>query len=346
LAKRLFRKCSGDDMSSKRIVNLVLLIISVVVLFVIDHYELVGAYYLQIAQYIGIYAIMVLGINLVNGYLGIFSLGHAGIMAVGAYSSALFSKFVFTDPIFFPLCIFLGGIVALLAGFLISIPSFKVRGDYLAIITLGFTLIMKSVLENIEFIGGSRGLRNIPSNTTIMWVFVWLVIAIILVRMFINSKYGRSTLAIHEDEIAAELVSVDTKRTKMVVFGFSAFLIGVSGGLLAHLLSFTNPNTFGYAMVSEGLIMVYLGGIGSITGSILGAGVWTLLVEVLRPLGVWRWIIGAILLIIVMIYRPGGLAGGMELSMKNISPLLDSWKNRKTAKSEKTVESDNNSGKQ
>jgi branched-chain amino acid transport system permease protein len=332
-------------MSSKKIVNLAMLVISIVVLFIIDHYELVGAYYLQIAQYIGIYAIMVLGINLVNGYLGIFSLGHAGIMAVGAYSSALLSKFVFTDPVFFPLCIFLGGIAALLAGFLISIPSFKVRGDYLAIITLGFTLIMKSVLENIEFIGGSRGLRNIPSNTTIMWVFIWLIIAIVMVRMFINSKYGRSTLAIHEDEVAAELVSVDTKKTKMVVFGFSAFLIGVSGGLLAHLLSFTNPNTFGYAMVSEGLIMVYLGGIGSITGSILGAGVWTLLVEVLRPLGVWRWIIGAIMLIIVMIYRPGGLAGGTELTGKNLTAFYENARNWFASRSKKSVASNDDSGK-
>lgn len=327
-------------MSSKRTINLALLIITAVVLFVIDHFQLVGAYYLQIAQYIGIYAIMVLGINLVNGYLGIFSLGHAGIMAVGAYSSALISKFIFTDPVFFPLNIFLGGMIALLAGFLISIPSFKVRGDYLAIITLGFTLIMKSVLTNIEFVGGARGLRNIPANTNIGWVFLWLVAAILLVRMFINSKYGRATLALHEDEIAAELVSVDTKKTKMVVFGFSAFLIGVSGGLLTHLLSFTNPNTYGYVMVSEGLIMVYLGGISSITGSVLGAAVWTLLVEILRPLGVWRWIIGAILLIIVMIYRPGGLAGGTELTTRNIKEFFTSLKKRMGSKSRSTTESD------
>jgi branched-chain amino acid transport system permease protein len=332
-------------MASKKIVNLVLLVIATILLFVIDQFQLVGAYYLQIAQYIGIYAIMVLGINLVNGYLGIFSLGHAGIMAVGAYSSALISKFVLTDPVFFPLNIFLGGIFALLAGFLISIPSFKVRGDYLAIITLGFTLIMRSVLQNIEFIGGARGLRNIPSNTNIAWVFIWLVIAIVMVRMFIKSKYGRATLALHEDEIAAELVSVDTKKTKMVVFGFSAFLIGISGGLLTHLLSFTNPNTFGYTMVSEGLIMVYLGGISSITGSVLGATVWTLLVEVLRPLGVWRWIIGAIMLIIVMIYRPGGLAGGTELTIENTVSFFKNIKNWIASKTKKSVTSGNDSGK-
>ena len=233
-----------------------------------------------------------------------------------------------------------------LPGFLISIPSFKVRGDYLAIITLGFTLIMRSVLQNLEFVGGARGLRNIPANTNIAWVFIWLVIAVVMVRLFIKSKYGRATLALHEDEIAAELVSVDTKKTKMVVFGFSAFLIGVSGGLLSHLLSFTNPNTYGYSMVSEGLIMVYLGGISSITGSILGASVWTLLVEVLRPLGVWRWIIGAVLLIIVMIYRPGGLAGGTELTMEKITSLFQKIKKRFASRSKKPIASDINGGKQ
>lgn len=305
-------------MRKNQIVNLLLIIIVAAFLFVLNEFKLVSAYVLQIVQYIGIYSIMVLGINLVNGYLGIFSLGHAGIMAVGAYASALISKYLITQPFLFPVCIFLGGIVALLAGFIISFPSFKVRGDYLAIITLGFTLIMKSVLENLEFVGGSRGLRNIPANTTIMWVFIWLVIAVILVKFFINSKYGRSTQAIREDEIAAELVSVDTKKTKMVVFGFSSFLIGIAGGLLSHLLSFTNPNTYGYTMVSEGLIMVYLGGIGSITGSILGAGIWTLLVEILRPLGVWRWIIGAVLLIGIMIFRPTGLVGEKEFSLNGV----------------------------
>jgi branched-chain amino acid transport system permease protein len=332
-------------MAPKKIVNLALLVLAIIILIVINQFQLVGAYYLQIAQYIGIYAIMVLGINLVNGYLGIFSLGHAGIMAVGAYSSALISKYLFTSPVFFPLNIFLGGIFALLAGFLISIPSFKVRGDYLAIITLGFTLIMRSVLQNMEFVGGARGLRNIPANTNIAWVFIWLVLAVVMVRMFIKSKYGRATLALHEDEIAAELVSVDTKKTKMVVFGFSAFLIGVSGGLMAHLLSFTNPNTFGYTMVSEGLIMVYLGGISSITGSILGAGVWTLLVEVLRPLGVWRWIIGAVMLIIVMIYRPGGLAGGTELNLEQVPALFTRIKKWFSSRNKKAIASDNNGGK-
>ena len=331
-------------MRKSKIINSLLLVISIVVLYILNRYELVGAYYLQIAQYIGIYSIMVLGINLINGYLGIFSLGHAGIMAVGAYSSALLSKYIFTDPLMFPLCIFLGGIFALLAGFLISIPSFKVRGDYLAIITLGFTLIMRSVLQNIEFIGGSRGLRNIPAYTNVVWVFVWLVSAIILIKLFINSKYGRSILAVREDEVAAELVSVNVKKTKMVVFGFSSFLIGISGGLFSHLLSFTNPNTFGYVMVSEGLIMVYLGGIASITGSILGATVWSLLVEFLRPLGVWRWIIGAILLIIVMIYRPKGLAGGAELSLKNISPFLAGLSKNKTKVSRAGVEPSNDRG--
>jgi branched-chain amino acid transport system permease protein len=130
-------------------------------------------------------------------------------------------------------------------------------------------------------------------------------------------------LAIREDEIAAELSSVDVKKIKIIVFGLSAFLIGISGGLLSHLLSYTNPNTFGYGMIAEGLIMVYLGGIASISGSVLGASLWTLLVEILRPLGVWRWIVGAVLLICIMIYRPSGLLGNKEFSLS----LLSSTKN-------------------
>ncbi|MFZ5807887.1 MAG: branched-chain amino acid ABC transporter permease [Chloroflexota bacterium] len=301
-------------MNKRNIRFLVLIAVIAVVLYFVSAFNIVSPFYLQIAQYMGIYSIMVLGINLVNGYLGIFSLGHAGIMAIGAYSSALFSKYVFTSPSLFPLCLILGGIMALLSGFVVSIPSFRVRGDYLAIVTLGFTLILKSVFQNIEFVGGALGLRNIPNNTTIMWVFLWLIIAITIVRLFINSKYGRSMLAIREDEVAAELSSVDVKKTKIIVFGLSAFLIGISGGLLSHLLSYTNPNTFGYGMIAEGLIMVYLGGISSISGSVLGASLWTLLVEILRPLGVWRWIVGAILLICMMIYRPSGLMGNREFS--------------------------------
>ncbi|NPV87423.1 MAG: branched-chain amino acid ABC transporter permease [Anaerolineae bacterium] len=316
-------------MRVKNFATPLLVVIGIAITFALSYYGLVNAYYLQIAQYVGIYTIMVLGINLVNGYLGIFSLGHAGIMAVGAYTSGLLSKYVLTDPALFPLCILLGATAALISGFVISIPSFKVRGDYLAIITLGFTLILKSLLQNMEFVGGARGLRNIPGNTNIMWVFIWLVIAIAAVRLFINSKYGRSTMAIREDEIAAELVSVNIKKTKIVVFGFSAFLIGVSGGLLSHLLSYTNPNTFGYAMIAEGLIMVYLGGMASISGSFLGAALWTLLVEILRPLGVWRWIVGAVLLIIIMIFRPSGLLGGREL---NIGAFLRQITRRDSAK--------------
>ncbi|MEA4812466.1 MAG: branched-chain amino acid ABC transporter permease [Anaerolineaceae bacterium] len=322
----------------KKLVASLGILASVILLFLINRFQWIGAYYLQIIQYIGIYAIMVLGINLVNGYLGIFSLGHAGIMAIGAYASALLSKYVMTDPAFFPVCILFGGMFSSLASFLISIPSFKVRGDYLAIITLGFTLIMRSALQNFEFVGGSRGLRNIPANTNVVWVFIFLVLAIFLVIQFMNSKYGRSVLAIHEDEIAAELMSVDVKKTKMIVFAFSSFLIGISGGLLSHLLSYTNPNTFGYSMVSEGLIMVYLGGIGSISGSILGAVVWTLLVEILRPLGVWRWIIGAILLIVVMIYRPRGIAGRKEFgSSQSEGPLAKFWKKIQKQKNAETT---------
>ncbi len=269
-----------------------------------------------ILQYIAIYSIMVLGINIINGYLGIFSLAHAGIMAIGGYASSLISMYLLKAPIFFPINLLLGGFVGMGVGLIIALPSFTVKGDYLAIITLGFSLLVQSLLQNIDAIGASRGLRPIPKNTNIFWVGLTLFLAIFLVKRFIGSKYGRSLLAIRSDSVAAELVSVDVKRTKLIAFGLSSFLISIAGGLICHLLSYTNPGAYGYSLIIEGLIMVYLGGIGSITGSILGATIWQILVETLRFIGMWRWILGAVILISLMIFKPTGLFGNKEISVK------------------------------
>ena len=287
-----------------------------------------------ILQYIAIYSIMVLGINIINGYLGIFSLAHAGIMAIGGYTSSLISMYLLKAPIFFPLNLLLGGFVAMGVGLIIALPSFTVKGDYLAIITLGFSLLVQSLLQNIDAIGASRGLRPIPKNTNIFWVGLILLLAIFLVKRFINSKYGRSLLAIRNDSVAAELVSVDVKHAKLVAFGLSSFLIGISGGLICHLLSYTNPGAFGYSLIIEGLIMVYLGGVGSITGSILGATIWQILVQTLRFIGMWRWILGAIILISLMIFKPTGLFGNKEIS---IMWIRNTYKNAKSKCKRKKV---------
>ena len=168
-------------------------------------------------------------------------------------------------------------------GSLVAIPSFKVRGDYLAIITLAFLMIVKSALENIDAIGGPRGIPGIPRLTSVPWVFAWTVALVWLIRNFVYSRYGRGVQAIREDEIASDLMSVDTRRVKILAFMLSSFCAGIAGALFAHLLQFISPRVFDIVKTTEVLIMVYLGGIASIGGSILGAAIYTLLLEILRP---------------------------------------------------------------
>jgi branched-chain amino acid transport system permease protein len=298
----------------KKLLKAVLFILGLGLCYVIQNYNILSSSLVLIIQYVGIYTIFVLGINLINGYLGIFSLAHAGIMAIGGYSASLFSMYLFSKAWMFPISLAAGGIIAVLVGLLVALPSFTVKGDYLAIITLGFSLIVKSILQNLEIVGGPRGLRPIPKYTNLMWVYACVIFAMLVVQRLVNSKYGRSMLSIREDQIASELMSVNVRRTKMVAFSVSAFLIGISGALISHLLSYTNPNSYGYHTIVDGLVMVYLGGVGSITGSVIGAALWQILVQTLRSIGPWRWIIGGLLLILVMVFLPNGIFGNRELN--------------------------------
>ncbi len=308
--------------------------------FAIPQFNLVNRYVQMLLMYVGINIILATSLNLVNGYMGEFSLAHAGFMAVGAYTSVLLTMHVLppeTHAVLFPVAVLAGGVVAGLAGLLVALPSFKVRGDYLAIITLAFLMIVKSGLENIDAIGGPRGIPGIPRLTSLPWVFVWTVALVWLIRNFVYSRYGRGVQAIREDEIASDLMSVDTRRVKVLAFMLSSFCAGVAGALFAHLLQFISPRVFDIVKTTEILIMVYLGGIASIGGSIIGATLYTLLLEVLRPstvaallswlpaglfeplnryfishLGVLRMIIMPLLLVLVMIYWPRGIMGKRE----------------------------------
>ena len=267
-----------------------------------------------ILQYIGIYSIMVMGVNIINGYMGTFSLAHAGFMAVGAYASALASRYVLTSSWMFPLAILFGGLVAALVGLLVAIPSFHSKGDYLAIITLGFTLMMQSILNNMEIVGASRGMTDLPKYTNLYYVYGTLVILIVLLQNFIASRFGRSIKAIREDQLATELVSVNVRAAKTIAFALSAFYIGVAGALMCHLLGYTSPSSYGYSNVVDGLVMVYVGGVGSITGSITGSIIWQVLVQSLKDLGTWRWVVGGLLLCVVMIFLPKGIFGYREIT--------------------------------
>ncbi len=251
-----------------------LLVSGMLLALAIPRFSLFNNYVQMLLMYVGINIILATSLNLVNGYMGEFSLAHAGFMAVGAYTSALLTMHVLppdTHAALFPLAVLAGGAVASLMGLLVAVPSFKVRGDYLAIITLAFLMIVKSALENIDAIGGPRGMPGIPRLTSVPWVFAWTVALVWLIRNFVYSRYGRGVQAIREDEIASDLMSVDTRRVKILAFMLSSFCAGVAGALFAHLLQFISPRVFDIVKTTEVLIMVYLGGIASIAGSILGA---------------------------------------------------------------------------
>ncbi len=317
-----------------------LLLIGFGLAFAIPEYNLLNKYIQLVLMYIGINIILTVSLNLVNGYMGEFSLAHAGFMAVGAYTAALLTMKVLpmaAYPVLFPLAVLAGGIMAAIMGLIVAVPSFKIRGDYLAIITLAFLMIVKSAIENIDYIGGPRGIPGIKRLTTLPWVFFWTVATVWMIRNFVYSKYGRGVLSIREDEIASDLMSVNTKRVKFLAFMLSSFCAGIAGALFAHLLQFISPRVFDIIKTTDILIMVYLGGIASIGGSILGATAYTALMELLRPstiaalldwlpevvfnplnqyiiqnLGVWRMVIMPLLLVLVMLYWPRGMMGQRE----------------------------------
>lgn len=283
--------------------------------FAIPQFELVNPYIQLILMYIGINIILTISLNLVNGYMGEFSVGHAGFMAVGAYVSALLTTRVFPLGMgawLFPLAVIAGGIGAGLVGLVVAVPSFKTRGDYLAIVTLALNMIVKSVIENIEAIGGPRGIPGIDKLTTLPWTFFWTVLAVWIIRNFVYSNFGRGVLSIREDEIASDLMSVNTRQVKLLAFVISSFFAGIAGALFAHVLQFISPRVFDIIKSTDVLIMVYLGGIGSIAGSILGATIYTVLLEVLRPLGMWRMVFMPLVLVLLMIFRPRGIMGLRE----------------------------------
>jgi branched-chain amino acid transport system permease protein len=283
---------------------------------VLDRFPVLDPYVMQILMYIGINIMLTTSLNLVNGYMGEFSVGHAAFMAIGAYAASFFSLSVFPHGqwagLFFPFSLLAGGLAAGCAGFLVAIPAFKARDDYLAIITLALIMIVKSLFENLPWFGGPQGYSGIPKFSNLAWIFGSTVLTVLAVRNVVASGFGRGIIAVRDDEIAAELAAVDTKRVKILAFALSAALAGVAGGLFAHLIQFINPRTFSIVKSTDILLMLYLGGGGTIAGSIAGAAIWTVLLELLRGLGVWRFVVAPVLLIVLMIYRPLGIMGGKE----------------------------------
>jgi branched-chain amino acid transport system permease protein len=255
-------------------------------------------------------------------------------MALGAYSSAMFTLHVgmgwvaaleaagLPAPIAeggaLLIALVVGGLLAALAGYLVGLPSLRLRGDYLAIVTLGFGEIIRVLILNVNAVGGARGLPGIPGWANFFWVGMGVVGVILLARHLAASTHGRALFAIRDDEVAAEALGVDTTSYKVLAFVLGAFFAGVAGGLFAHFLSYLNPNSFTFLKSIEVIAMVVLGGMGSISGAVLAAVILTLLPEVLRPVKDYRMVLYSLMLIVLMITRPGGLLGSREISLSGL----------------------------
>nr|WP_320192138.1 branched-chain amino acid ABC transporter permease [uncultured Desulfobacter sp.] len=276
--------------------------------------------------------ILTISINVINGYQGEFSCSHPGFMAVGAYVSSVITLLLFANdkifgaavlppnlgPWLFPVALIIGGIAASLASLLVAIPSFRTRGDYLAIISLAFMFIVKSAVENLNVIGGARGMGGQPDLAPLPVIFIWTMLCIWVIHNFVTSIMGKALNAVRDDEAASESMTVKTRKTKMTAFMFGAFWAGVAGGLFAHVLAYINPGMFSINRLAEILAMVYFGGLNSIVGSIVGAVSINILGEALRPLELFKWIIIPLILIFVMIFRPYGLISFKEFNAKKL----------------------------
>ncbi|MDD3158748.1 branched-chain amino acid ABC transporter permease [Anaeromusa sp.] len=272
---------------------------------------------------IGINIILASSLNLINGFTGQFSIGHAGFMAVGAYVSAVLSV-KFELP--FLLAILGGAAGAGLLGFLIGLPTLRLKGDYLAIATLGLGEIIRICILNIQYVGGASGFMGIPRYTNFAWVFALTVVTLFIIKNLINSTHGRACIAIRENEIAAESMGVDTTRYKVMAFTIGAFFAGVAGALFSHYFYIAHPASFTFMKSFDILTIVVLGGLGSLTGSVTAAVLLTFVSAALAGYPEWRMVIYSLMLIILMIYRPQGLFGNKELSMATFGRLFGGGK--------------------
>lgn len=295
--------------------------------------QYLNAYALQIVMLFGINVVMATSLNLINGYTGQFNLGHAGFMAIGAYSAASFSVFAapslsatlaFLPPLFvqsslFAIALLLGGLAAALSGLLIGIPTLRLRGDYLAIATLGFGEIVQVVINNMDVVGGARGFTDIPEYSNLFWVFLLAALTLWVVGSLTRSSRGLAFSAIREDEIAALSLGISNTRVKVTAFVLGAFFAGLGGGLFAHFFTYLNVNSFSFLKSVEYVVMVVLGGLGNLWGVVAATLLLTLLPEALRGFAEWRMVIYSLLIIFTMLIRSRGISFNFWRKTQNSS---------------------------
>ena len=327
--------------------NTILTILSIILLaaFLWIAGRQLDSYKIRILNLCAIYAILALSLNLINGFTGLLSLGHAGFMAVGAYTTALLTMSAatkqqnfFLEPIVKPLAsitlpflpaLIIGGLLSAGIAFLIGAPTLRLRGDYLAIATLGFSEIIRIIFTNTQSItNGPLGLKSIPNNTNLWWTFGLALATFILIKALIDSSYGKALKAIREDEVAAESMGINLFKHKMIAFVIGAFFAAIGGGLLGSLIGAINPIMFRFILTFNVLLIVVMGGMGSMTGSVIAAFAVTAGLEYLRVLdeninlgfttikGIpgLRMVVFAGLLMIIVIFFKNGLMGTKEFS--------------------------------
>ncbi|MDR3320071.1 MAG: branched-chain amino acid ABC transporter permease [Desulfovibrio sp.] len=340
-----------------------------IVLVALAQAGILDKYVLTVITFMGINCIFAVSLNLVNGHMGEFSCGHGGFMCVGAYVGSLLSVAFFTNSklfgpalfapelahFLFPLVLVGASFAAALFGLIVALPSFHTRDDYLAIITIAANYIIISIVENIDAIGGPRGfsgmkrvVNSMSDAADLPWMLIWTIIGLFVCVMalyrLMTSTYGKGISAVCQNEVAAEIMGVNTNRVKIMAFMVSSGLAGLAGALYAHVYGYVNAQSFNILKSTEGLVMVYLGGMGSISGVLLAAIAFTLLIEGLRFIipwlndvlhaanllpasyelsQVWKWVIIPLILILLMQFRPEGFLGNRELT--HVFPRLKRW---------------------
>ncbi len=283
---------------------------------------------------VGVNLMVVLGLSLLTGFTGLFSFGHAGFMAIGAYVSAI-CTLNYNMP--FLVAMVIGAIAAMIMSFLIGYFTLGLKGDYFCIATLGFGESVRLIFDNLDFFGGARGLSGIPMVTTFPMVLVICIIAVIAITLLIHSRHGRNMIAIREEELASQTIGINVFKYKMISFAISAAFAAIGGALYAHYLGYLQPLMFQLTKSTDTTIIVIFGGLGSIGGSVIGAFVLTFIPELFRAFASWRLVFYGAAVILVMITRPQGLMGGMELTdvFRKIKGILSGNRGKKQVTIEK-----------
>ena len=307
------------------LVNLALVVALFLIINTMIENGAISRYYYRILYKALIFVIAAVSLNLTCGFLGQLPLGHAGFMAIGAYTSAIITTSLDAKGILignsefvtFLLALLAGGLLAAVFGLIIGLPALRLRGDYLAIITLAFGEMIRVIILNLDITGGALGIKSIPRYTNFAWIYWCCVVTIFVSYTLIHSKAGRAIISIRENEIAAESCGVNTTYYKSMTFTLAAFFAGISGGLFSHFIATIVPSDFDFMTSINILVMVVLGGMGSIVGSVISATALTALPEMLRAFSSYRMVVYSLLLVVVMIFKPSGLMGRYELSLGN-----------------------------